>query len=219
MAYGKHWEWRGFGVVSADFVHHYSRMIPHYRIQDVEDLYLWIPGLEVNAKFRVGAEGGLKFKRLLDKDGSLELWLESPEDVFDFPLTHPAWKTLSDSLVSVGVQLASFPVDPPDREATLKHLEEAGCQSQAVHKRRESRLWQAPNGEVIVEWTRISRPQPLLSIGLETWNANPDAEGLPGHLAKEDLLFAVEELGLNDETLSVMNYMEAVNVWAQGGLI
>ncbi|MCK4472721.1 MAG: hypothetical protein KAW49_13155, partial [Anaerolineae bacterium] len=72
---------------------------------------------------------------------------------------------------------------------------------------------------VKVEWACISSPQAIISIGLETWDEDPEGQGLPDEQAKEDILAAIKELGLNNEPLSAMNYVDAVAVWASGGKI
>jgi hypothetical protein len=51
MAAGLHWEWRGFGAVSGAFTRQYCPLEPCFDPQNVEDIYLWIPGMQVNAKF------------------------------------------------------------------------------------------------------------------------------------------------------------------------
>lgn len=219
MAAGTHWEWRGFGVVSSSFADRYAKLESPFSPQDVEDLYLWIPRLEVNAKFRKGAEGGLKFKRLKSRDGGLEQWHENPEELFDFPLEKAGWDTLATMLAGVNVTLAPYPSEPPSRMVTLASLEESGCRSVLVRKRREGRLWRGPNGKVKVEWACISQPQTTISIGLETWDEDSNGEGFSDDQAREDILSAIEELCLDEEPLKVMNYMDAVAAWASGGIL
>lgn len=214
MAEGVHWEWRGFGGVSAQFVRLYSGLPDLFDSQTVEDLYLWIPGLEVNAKFRTGAEGGLKFKRIKGKDGKLEKWFENPEELFDFPLNTRAWETLTEMLKTVDLSLPEAPDGKITRKKALALLKDAGCRPLLVKKSREAKLWNGANGPVKVEWTCISEPQSLISIGLENWGIE-GAEELNDDSAKEDLSKAIECLGLRNEPLQVMNYMEAVKLWTQ----
>lgn len=216
MAHGLHWEWRGFGGVSSRMVEMYCGLSRLFEPQKVEDLYLWIPGLRVNAKFRTGAEGGLKFKRIRKKDGDFEKWFENPEELFDFPLNNRAWGRLSEMLKTVNINLSEKPVDELTRERATNLLKSAGCKTVLVKKDREAKMWQAPNGIVKVEWTCITEPQPMISIGLENWEEDTTKE-IPDTEAKADLAAAVHTLELNCEALKIMNYMEAVQLWAGGG--
>jgi hypothetical protein len=209
-----HWEWRGFGAVSSIFVDRFVSLKALYPPQNVEDLYLWIPGLEVNAKFRKGAEGGLKFKRLKNRDADLEQWQENPEEVFNFPLEKAGWDALAAMLGDVGITFAPYPTKSPDRATTIKCLEKSGCRTVSVQKCRESRLWQGPNNMVKVEWVCIKHPQATISIGLETWGGDLEGEELSDEQAKQDIREAIKNLRLNEEPLKVMNYMKVVADWA-----
>jgi hypothetical protein len=213
MAEGVHWEWRAFGGVSARFVKLYCGLSDLFDSQTVEDLYLWIPGLEVNAKFRTGAEGGLKFKRIKKKAGELEKWFENPEELFDFPLNAGAWDALSEMLNTVDLSLPEAPDKNITRQHAVELLRDAGCRPLLVKKNREAKSWAGPNGTVKVEWACISEPQSMVSIGLENWT-DEGAEELNDESAKEDLSAAIDFLGLKNEPLRVMNYMEAVETWA-----
>jgi hypothetical protein len=208
------WEWRAFGGVSAAFARKYSELEPCFELQDVEDLYLWIPGLSVNAKFRMGAEGGLKFKRIKDKDLDLEKWHEDKAELFDFPLEREAWETLSRMLATVGVTLANYPSETLNRDKSLQLLENAGCEAVKVRKKREARLWKGPYGKVKVEWACISEPQSLISIGLETWMKEPSDRTTTDDEGKKDIKAAIDDLGIVREPLRIMNYMDAVQIWA-----
>jgi hypothetical protein len=216
MALGLHWEWRGFGAVSSGFAHRFSKLASLFDPQDVEDVYLWVSGLEVNVKVRDIPEEPFKFKRLQDKDGHLEQWAENPEDIFRFPLNEAGWDTLAEALAAVNVTLGPYPSGEAGAETTLARLKTAGARTVTVNKLRESRLWQGPNGRVKVEWACISSPQAIISIGLETWDEDPEGQGLPDERAKEDIWAAIKALGLDNEPLRVMNYVDAVAVWASG---
>src|SRR5262245_7026559 len=93
-----HWEWRGFGSLSPKFMSRFDRMhAPFGRsTQHVVDEYLWIPGVEVNLKFRQGTiwQDGLKFKRFHERRGAMEKWTESMDEIFPFPLSDRAWTLL-----------------------------------------------------------------------------------------------------------------------------
>jgi hypothetical protein len=67
MAFGVHWEWRGFGSVSDAFFGRYGNLAYEFGPQKIEDIYIWVPGLEVNLKIREGEEGGLKSSAPLEK--------------------------------------------------------------------------------------------------------------------------------------------------------
>jgi hypothetical protein len=219
MALGTHWEWRGFGAVSGEFARRYSALEPQYPPQSVTDDYLWVSGLEVNVKVRNIPTEPFKFKRLQAKDGELEQWAENPEDIFRFPLDRSGWDALAGMLATVNVMLGPYPSEKADVETTLTRLKEAGARIVTVTKRRESRLCQGPHGKVLVEWTCISSPQAIISIGLETWDEGPGGQGLSDQQAKEDILAAIRELGLRNEPLRVLNYVGAVTVWASGGKV
>ena len=219
MTTGIHWEWRGFGAVSSVFSRCFGTLESLFCPQDVEDVYLWVPGLEVNIKMRDIPEEPFKFKRLQvkDKNTGLEQWAESPEDIFRFPLDEAGWDALAKTLAKVDVTLGPYPSGVADAERTLAWLKKAGVRVVTVNKRREGRLWRGAHGPVKVEWACIRSPQATISIGLETWDEDPHGEGLPDEQAKEDILAALEALGLNKEPLKAMNYVDAVAVWALGG--
>lgn len=219
MTQGLHWEWRGFGAVSGSFVKNYSDLPLLFHQQVVEDLYLWIPGLEVNAKFRTGAEGGLKFKRIREKDGNFEKWFENPNELFAFPLNVEAWKTLSNMLETVDIHLPESPDGELTRQKSENLLKEAGCKTILVNKNREAKKWRAPNGVVKIEWACISTPQPVVSIGLENECDGDEYAELSDQSAKEDLSAAIDIFELNREPLHIMNYMEAVECWSADKLI
>lgn len=217
MSYGSHWEWRGFGGVSARFVRTYASLETCIELHSVHDRYIWIPGLEVNAKFREGVENGLKFKRPEKKEGDFEVWTENEDELFEFPLSDNAWKTLQTILQNTALNL---PDPPPSftQEHTEQWLEQAGCKIVEVQKERESKLLEVKCGSVLVEWTSISEPQSLISIGLENYSES-EAEQLTSETDKQILELAVKEMGLHDEPLRPVNYMGAVKEWARGNKI
>jgi hypothetical protein len=218
MALGTHWEWRGFGAVSSKFADSFSKLERIFSgPQEGKDLYLWIPKLEANVKVRDIPTEPFKIKRIKAKDGDLEQWDENPDEIFEFPLNDSGWDTLAEMLDTVKLKLGPKPSGRADRSTVLDRLAKVGVKTVGVKKLRESRLWQGPNGKVQLEWACISSPQAIISVGLETWDEDPDKEGLPNHLVQEDILSAIKALGLDKEPLTVMNYMGAVAVWAFGG--
>lgn len=218
MPYGSHWEWRGFGGVTGRFVQIYSSLESHYKLHSVQDRYIRIPGLCVNAKFREGAENGLKFKRPEKRDGDFEVWTENEHELFNFPLSDEAWNTLLKMLKSAGLTLPDAPPSSFSQNEVAQWLQQAGCEIVEVHKERESRLWQGDNGSVLVEWACISEPQSIISIGLENF-AEGEAYNLTSNTGKLVVESAVKELGLDREPLHYMNYMDAVKLWVQGNKI
>lgn len=219
MALGLHWEWRGFGSVSGAFAQRYSKLEPFLEPQSIEDTYLWIPGISVNAKFRNGLEGSLKLKRLKCKDRSLEQWFENPLELFNFPLDAKSWNALQTVLAEAGLEIPDDPLPAPNRYSVLRYLQKIGCRTVKVSKRRESKIWQGSSGNIKVEWASISAPQACLSIGLETVESNLAAGSFSDDRQKEHLYRAIKELGLGKEPLKVMNYMDVVNIWAQGKFV
>lgn len=222
MALGIHWEWRGFGAVSSDFVYRFCNLAPAYpdigdEAEVLQDEYLWAPGLDVNVKFRpdVPTEP-FKFKSLVDTEGVLEKWAERPEDIFDFPLAERGWEILRERFGAADVPVGPYPAAGADLETTLARLLEAGVQQVSVGKSRFCALWR---GRVRVEWACIRSPQAVLSIGLETWLEEENRPAPPDARARADLRAAIEDLGLDHEPLRAMNYLDAVSVWAQGSKI
>jgi hypothetical protein len=106
-----------------------------------------------------------------------------------------------------------------DMRATLEYLQNRGCKTVRVTKAREARLWPGSHGNIKVEWACISAPQAIVSIGLETWSEDTGGESVNDSQAAEAILAAINGLGLHQEPLQVMNYMEAVAVWAAGNAV
>jgi hypothetical protein len=220
MATGIHWEWRGFGTVSYDFAQRFcynlTDLLPKSEL--IDDTYIWIPNLEVNTKYRESElEKGLKFKRCINKFEDLEQWSENENEIFNFPLDKPGWNTLAKVLADVNLELESYPYPKPNRAETITYLKKAGCKTVSVPKMRASKLWKRSDNHIVkVEWASISTPQIITSIGLETWDENPEDEALPDEQAIDDILTAVKDLGLDKEPLKIMNYLDAVTIWASG---
>jgi hypothetical protein len=219
MALDLHWEWRCFGAPSSAFAQRYCSLEGEkYESQTIKDTYLWVPRLDVNAKFREGAEDGLKFKRIKKQDGAIEQWYEKPAEIFNFPLERNAWDSLSLILSSVNIHLSSYPSMPPSRDVTLELLRKAGCKDIVVKKTRESKVWQTPSmRKVKIEWACISSPQACTSIGIESCYKDQSSTTRNDDPAKADILTAIKELLLDREQVKVaMNYIQAVEIWASG---
>lgn len=118
----------------------------------------------------------------------------------------------------MNIHLPESPDVVLNRQKAVVLLTEAGCKLLLVQKLREAKKWRAPNGIVKVEWACISKPQPVVSIGLENWSEVKSAE-LSDESAKEDLYAAIDFLELHREPLNTMNYMDVVEVWSGGGTL
>jgi hypothetical protein len=219
MALGLHWEWRGFGAVSGAFAQRYGNLEPFLEPQSIEDTYLWIPGIAVNAKFRKGVEGGLKLKRLTSKERSLEQWVENPAELFDFPLDTTSWSALQTVLAEAGLKIPNDPLPATHRPSVLRYLQKIGCRLVNVRKQRESKIWHGSSGMIKVEWTHITTPENCISIGLETVPSDTAGGSFSDDRQKKILYKAIQELGVEKEPLKVMNYMDVVNIWAEGKFI
>lgn len=213
MAYGSHWEWRGFGAVSSRFVKQFARLETIYPQHEMTDCYLWFPGITVNAKLRQGAENGFKFKRLERKAGDFEAWTESEDDFFPFPLTDSAKRSLLNFLHESGLEKPDTSLPrPANRKNMEEWLRKAGCRFVTVKKTRESKIWHSRHGPVLVEWACIRSPQVLTSIGLE--NQPSDDGSTLADSERKALDQALEEFALEEEPLTAMNYMKAIEIWA-----
>jgi hypothetical protein len=216
MALGVHWEWRGFGEGSERLADTIGGLEDLFPPQEVVDRYLWIPRLTVNVKLRSGVQDGLKFKRLLARANELELWHEDPEELYDFPLDHAAWERLASELRKVGLTLEVSPEEPTDLPATLDHLRAVDERITVVEvrKNRQAWLWPGPPGAVKVELATITSPEDVLSVGLENWGDEKEPEEASGGQAA--LLAARLELGLENESLRPLSYLDATEIWARG---
>ncbi len=216
MAYGIHWEWRGFGEVSDRFRTLFDSLQPLFSREEVTDTYVWVPKLQINLKLRAGNgdKDGLKFKRLKDEDGDLEQWEENREEMYEYPLVVEAWEKLGEELGKLNVGLPAMSREPLDREATLRLLRQADARVRLVEvtKRRKASLWSGPDGDVKVEIADISSPQTVSSVGLENWGEL----AAPDEAAKGTLLVASKALGTHKEPLTPMSYLQAVENWANG---
>lgn len=205
MAYGEHWEWRVFGALAPDLRRRILAMQP--ALSDpwqVEDIYLYAPGAAVNVKLRGGE---LKLKRFLACDGELERWLEDPAEVWPLPLTTDVAALVAAAL---GVAAPALPVRPLDQATLLSWLDRAEppVQPIVVRKIRHLRTLPLPGvtPDVLLELAGIAAPQAIASLALE-------------HPAAEPLHRAGALLGLHAATLTPMNYMQALDLWASGRLI
>lgn len=219
MAYGLHWEWRGFGSISSRFAEVFSGLETIYPSNETTDRYLWFPGMQVNVKLRQGTENGLKFKYLEATEGDFEAWIENEKDFFPFPLGESGRETLLNFLTKSDLPEPEHPLPKSADYKSMKGwLENIGCRFITVQKTRESKVLHGNRGSVIVEWASISAPQPIVSIGLENQSddENQNVEQLEGKKIVEEIY---DQLSLQDEPLKPMNYLEAIEIWASNGKI
>ena len=209
MAFGKHWEWRGFGILPAPLRAKVESLPRKFaNCQEVADEYLWMPGARVNLKLRLG---DLKFKRLLESRGGLECWMEDEAENIPFPLGREVAEKLARDL---GVALPPLERGGPfAREDLLSLLDRSQppVRRLEVKKRRWQYEWrgvatQAPDSvPVTVELAEILAPERTCSIALE----HPDYEPVSK---------LRDALGL-ETAQRRRSYLEALEVWARGGRV
>ncbi len=217
MALGTHWEWRGFGALSDAFRRRFKPLEDLFPSQNIVDEYIWVPDLSINLKLRRGTGGqdGLKFKRPGRTSGDLEEWHEDPSEIYDFPLNTEAWESLRREFADVSIILPPFPEKPLDRDLTFDTLSrsDSNIRVVAVTKARVTKLWSGPEGDVRVEVTEISSPKEVTCLGLES-SAGEGGEPAD-EVARSALRSARTVLGINGESLEVMNYLQALNGWVR----
>ena len=200
MAFGMHWEWRGFGVISSTLEEKLRALVPLFPdSQVVTDRYLWSPGCSINFKLRFG---DFKIKRCLEQEeGGVAKWQEDPGENYSFPL---AGGVLGEVVSALG-GTDEGAGDAVESEAELLDragLAIAGLQVVAVAKER----WQygAPVLEGgIIELAQISLPEEIISVSVE-------------HESAEGVREIMEVLGLPGE-LKSFSYLEALETWGNGG--
>ena len=200
MAFGMHWEWRGFGVLSSTLEEKIRALAPLFPdSQVVTDRYLWSPGCSLNFKLRFG---DFKIKRCLEQEeGGVAKWQEDPGENYSFPL---AAGVLGEVVSALG-GADEGAGDAVESEAELLDragLAIAGLQVVAVAKER----WQygAPVLEGgIIELAQISLPEEIISVSVE-------------HESAEGVREIMEVLGLPGE-LKSFSYLEALEIWGNGG--
>lgn len=208
MAFGQHWEWRGFGPI--DDAHRRALEALPMKFPDAQvitDEYLWSPRCRTNVKLRLG---DLKLKRLVRVERDLELWLEDPDENYAFPLEQAPLLSLFEAL---GVESASVPGHPLEREELLallkRHAREVRVVSVDKSRRQHELALSGGTAEsgsgVTVELAEIHAPERILSIGLE-------------HERLEAVAHARDTLDL-ERQMRRLNYFEALEIWARGGTV
>lgn len=206
MAFGVHWEWRGFGPLAPEAaarVESLPRKFPS--AQRVVDEYLWVPGARANVKLRAA---DLKFKRLLERRGAFELWEEDERENHAFPLG-------PEPLEKLCAELGAARPPPPalgDPRELLAWLERAAPAVRRVRvaKTRTQHDWSPPDlraasEPVTVELARIEAPEGIASVAFE----HPRLELV------EEAVRAMRFEG----ALRPLSYLDAVGLWARGASV
>jgi hypothetical protein len=214
MAYGLHWEWRGFGELGDDIRSRIVELKPLRPFPTkVVDRYLWFPGCRVNVKLRSfrGAET-LKFKRMIEVDckSGLQLWMEKAEEDYVFPLSPKPIEELSHLL---GVKLTVASISGCDEFVDVLRATTAKTSIVAVEKTRRSYVLRSEDHAVLVDLGSISAPQVTSTVGLE------DLARLTAYSARDKVVraraavaTALSVLGLPGE-LEPASYLEVLQKW------
>lgn len=108
MAYGAHWEWRGFGGVNGTFADRFSNLEKIIDEHRQSDFYVYVQRLNTNLKVRQGEENELKFKRPDIFAGNFEMWSEQEDELFDFPLSKEGRSMLKKNSQYNGIECSWF---------------------------------------------------------------------------------------------------------------
>jgi len=204
MAYGLHWEWRGFGEPSANIRAQVEALKPlRQGTAELVDRYLWLPGCDINVKLRFlyGSES-LKFKRMVEKDDRLELqlWMEKAEEDYVFPLERKAVEELSRA---VGVDLPTEE-DIANIEELVRLLRASTdvVQIVTVRKTRRSYVWTSDDMAALVDLGDISSPEQTVTIGIE------DLAGLNEFSSREKVIAARDTVAIARADMSLPGELE-----------
>ena len=203
MAFGRHWEWRGFGELDGTLRQRLDRLpLVFDTPQEITDRYLWVPRCELNVKLR---EGALKLKRLLERaPGGIEEWLEDERENYEFPVPREALSELETALGVVPGDLGAAPA--ATEEELLERLERTLPEIRVVAVGKSRWLRSDPEaGGAFVEVAQILQPERVFSVAVEA----------PGGEAVREV---VTRFGLR-EALREASYLDALAVWARGGTV
>lgn len=216
MAYGLHWEWRGFGELSQEVRSRVDKLKPlHSSPGKVVDRYLWFPACNINVKLRsFGGGETLKFKRLVERDDhlQLQLWMEKAEEDYVFPLARKGVEELSRA---IRVDL-SAEGDLASSSELLSVLQAATDEVQivTVEKTRRSYVWISEDSAVLIDLVDVSSPEHTLTIGLEDLVGLNEFSSREKVIAARDTVAAARvDIGLPGG-LETSSYLEALTRWA-----
>ena len=172
----------------------------------------------MNAKMRSGLpiDDCLKFKRLRARWNQLQLWHEDPEDVHRFPLKWSDLRWLSQEL---HVKLPKKQQETVGFDEALEIFQRATPPVQVieVRKHRQARIWQNGDTSVLIEIAELTEPEVITSLSLEsTLELTEWAEPEVMTAARDSVKRAVDDLGIENESLQSMNYVDALTLWADG---
>jgi len=217
MAYGLHWEWRGFGSLAPGTRSAIEALTPQFATPaQVTDEYLWIPGVRVNAKLRSTGAGTLKLKRLRESDATsgVELWEERAEEEYAFPVAPASVSALAEALAL----RMTTPTGPTSREHLLELLKAADSRVTVVtvQKLRRARIYPVGKRDLVIEIAEIESPESITTVGVEDQFRLSDGTGGDDlETARRAVADAVSALGLS-RSLTKRNYVDATTVWAEG---
>ena len=200
MAFGTHWEWRGFGELPGALdttLRSLPQLFPDS--QRVIDRYLWAAGCDLNFKLRLG---DFKIKRCLaTAEGGVARWSEDPAENYSFPIAAGVFNELAGAL-GVGAEAAADSV--ATEEELLERLGAGGPGLGVIAVTKERWQYRAPLLEDgIIELAEISSPEEIVSVSVE-------------YESEEGVRKIMEALGL-PAGLKSLSYLEALETWGQGG--
>lgn len=215
MAYGLHWEWRGFGTMPSptrEAITQLPTAFPDSRRDD--DEYLWTVGLKSNIKYRPKDET-LKFKRLVreHEDKRFQLWKEDEGEEHKFPLSPAIFAKLASEL-GLMLPLPSEPVDH-DKAVSILKTSQPEVYPVAVSKVRRAYRWAQGSHKVLIELAEISAPEVVTSVQIEddmglTEKSPP--QQIDEALAAVRAAKAAFRLG---DGLVEVSYLNALEVWVR----
>ncbi len=237
MAFGKHWEWRGFGRISDELRARIESLAPLFASdRSLIDTYLWTPHSPVNVKLRLG---DLKFKHLIESDGDLECWLEDANDIHPFPLTAGVVSELERAL---SIRLVGQQQTLVGRSELAALLQNAQPPARILLVEKHRRLFSLPTSSGVPAIVTV-HPPPTSPRNLGEAKLPPAGGGTEGgggerspaiveltdlvrpehittialeHPDIEIIKQALGQLGLPNSGLHPRNYLQALSVWAAG---
>jgi hypothetical protein len=226
MPVGTHWEWRGYGRVSDDFVAAFRKLplSPGREPGDevVRDQHVFLPGASVHVKLHLsGREPGLRLRRLLGREGGLELWADDPTDIRLFEEIDQ--RLLADLALQLGLtlrgRLRSGTLPP---EHVVNHLR-AGippAEVVSVTRKRTCRLARPDVEAELAEITQVRLEGPEPAVGLPLFSVRvssladlSDASATARIAAGNAVRLALAELGVGSEPLVPSNELLAIALW------
>jgi len=215
MAYGLHWEWRGFGRLDDRVRGRIARLPPlGARPVSVCDQYIWVPGCSVNVKLRSWrSAAGLKFKRLIEHDGNLQvqLWLERPEEDRAFPIQPPVMLELA-TILDVELPVDRVIADCAEFIAVLQAAA-ATVHVIRVEKLRRTFVWGEGANTVLVDLADIHAPIVTTTVGLEDSAHLQDGSSATAvRGAGRSVTAARSDLGLPAD-LETKSYLDVLPTW------